>query len=113
MNFIEVPVIDNGNAMVKVNIPEPLRVVDDVAPPPGHGIFQIVNWKDGDKRVVWDSNSLAEIRAAKEMFDDLKKQGLKPYKVGTGGKASSDEMNEFDPMAEQVIFLPIKMAVGG
>jgi hypothetical protein len=113
MSFIEVPVIDSCNAMVKINIPELLRVVDDVVPPPKHGIFHIVNWKDGDKRVVWDSDSLAEIRAAKEMFDDLTKQGLKPYKVGVGGKASSDEMKEFDPMAEQVIFLPIKMAMGG
>jgi hypothetical protein len=90
-----------------------LRVLDGVIPPPKHGILHVVNWKDGDKRVVWDSGSLAEITAAKKMFDDLKKEKLTPFRVGTNGKASPKEMDEFDPMAEQVIFLPLKLATGG
>jgi hypothetical protein len=112
-DFVEVPVVDDSNLTIRVAIPKPLRVFDGSIPPPKHGIFRIINHKDGDKRVVWDSNSLADIRAAKEMFDDLKKKGLTPFKVGIAGKALSDEMKEFDPMEEQVIFAPIKMARGG
>ena len=76
-------------------------------------MFQIMNFKDGDKRVVWDSGSLAEIQAAKEMFDNLRKEGLMPFRVGVGGKASAEEMTEFDPLAEQVLFLPGKRLVAG
>lgn len=111
--FVEVPVIDKCNATVQIQIPKSLQVVDEVVPPPKHGMFFIVNWKDGDKRVVWDSCSLIEIQAAKEMFDNLKKEGLKPYKIGINGLATSQIMEEFDPMAEQVMFLPISLLKGG
>ena len=112
-DFVEIPVIDGSNLTMLVAIPAPLQVLDGVIPPPKHGVLHIMNRRDGDKRVVWDSGCLAEIRAAKEMFDDLRKKGLTPYKVGTGGKASSQEMEEFDPMAEQIMFLPLKLAAGG
>ena len=112
VDFVEVPLIGGCNLTVQVPIPKPLRVMDGVVPPPKHGVLHIVNWKDGDKRVVWDSGSLAEIQAAKQMFDELKKE-LTPYRVGTNGKATSQRMEEFDPMAEQVMFLPLKLAAGG
>ena len=112
-DFVEVPIISGSTLTVQVAIPKPLRVLEGAVPPPNHGVLHIMNPKDGDKRVVWDSGSLAEIRAAKEMFDNLKKQGLTPYQVGTAGKATSQKMEEFDPMAEQVLFLPLKLAAGG
>ncbi|MFA5766864.1 MAG: hypothetical protein WC919_02995 [Candidatus Paceibacterota bacterium] len=112
-DFVDVPVIDGSTSTVKVAIPKPLHVLDGAIPPPNHGVLHIMNPKDGDKRIVWDSGSLAEIRAAKEMFDDLVEKGLSPFRVGTNGKASSDKMQEFDPMAEQVIFIPVKLARAG
>ena len=104
--YVDVPILQGSVLTVPVAIPKPLRVLDGVEPPPKHGMFHIMNPRDGDKRIVWDSNSLAEIRAAKQMFDDLVKQGSQPFHVGTGGKATAKKMDEFDPMAEQVIFLP-------
>jgi hypothetical protein len=112
-NFVDVPVFDGCVLTVQVPIPEPLRVLDGAVPPPKHGVLHIMNPKDGDKRIIWDSSSLAQIRAAKEMFDRLVKEGLEPYCVGVGGKASVKKMEEFDPMAEQVIFMPRKLAGGG
>jgi len=112
-DFVDVPVFQGCTVTVQVAIPKPLRVLDGAVPPPKHGIFHIMNPKDGDKRIVWNSDSLAEIRAAKEMFDDLVRQGSQPYHVGTGGKATSRKMDEFDPMAEQVIFLPGKQLQAG
>lgn len=77
------------------------------------GCFRILSQTDGDKRVVWCRRILAEIRAAKEMFLDLISKGMVPYKVGVGGKASSVVMKEFDPTAEEVIFMPVRAIAGG
>ena len=47
------------------------------------------------------------------MFDACAAEGLVPYKVGVNGKASSEVMDEFDPYAEEVIFLPVAVVAGG
>jgi len=81
--------------------------------PPDFGCFRIMSQKDGDKRVVWCRRILSEIAAAKKMFLDLLSKGMIPYKVGVGGKASSVVMKEFDPTAEEVIFMPVRAIAGG
>lgn len=77
------------------------------------GCFRIMSPKDGDKRVVWCRRVIAEIKAAKKMFLDLISKGMIPYKVGVDGAATSQEMKEFDPTAEEVIFIPVRAIVGG
>ncbi len=76
------------------------------------GCFRIMSQADGDRRVVWCRMVIAEIRAAKKMFMDLISKGMTPYKVGVDGKATADVMDEFDPTAEEVIFMPMR-AIGG
>ena len=111
---IDIPALVNSPLTQPFTVPEGLTVTTSSKAPPRHGMFRIMNFKDGDKRVVWNRDSLAEIQAAKEMFDQLKdKENLRPYRVGTGGKASAEIMEEFDPMAEEVIFLPGKQLVAG
>ena len=111
MSTVDVPFV-KGGAIASVQIPDSLQVVDS-PPSKDYGCFRIMTAKDGDKRVVWNRNVLAEIRDAKKMFDDLVKQGLCPYRVGTDGAATSEVMDEFDPVSEEVIFLPIAMVRGG
>lgn len=77
------------------------------------GCFRIMSQKDGDKRVVWCRRVIAEIQAAKKMFMDLLSKGMMPYKVGVDGAASAEVMDEFDPAAEEVIFMPVKAIAGG
>jgi len=77
------------------------------------GCFRILSQKDGDKRVVWCRKVIAEIKAAKKMFMDLISKGMTPYKVGVNGAATSVVMDEFDPLAEEVIFMPMKAIRGG
>lgn len=77
------------------------------------GCFRILSQKDGDKRVVWCRRKIAEIKAAKQMFLDLLSKGMIPYKVGVDGAASAEEMREFDPTAEEVIFMPVQAIAGG
>ena len=98
----------------KVIIPEPLRIIakhderkNDEC------LFSFLSAKDGDKRIVWNRFSIPEINAAKSLFQECIREGLVPHRVGAGGKSSADVMREFDPSAEEVIFLPIKAIAGG
>ena len=96
------------------DIPDDLTVIEDIkaVPPPDNGMFRIMS-KEGDTRVVWNRLSLVELRSAKEMFDDLISKGMVPYHVGEDGQASPTEMAEFDPSAEEVIFMPMQLVCGG
>lgn len=103
-----------GNARQPVEIPDELTVLEGTEQPrKGFGVFRMLSPKYGDQRVTWDSASLAEINAAKKLFLELVQKGLTPYKVGSDGKKSSEIMTEFDPHAEEIIFVPMKMVVGG
>jgi len=114
---LEAPVIRvgnrPGNATVEIEVPECLSITENPTPPKGCGLFKILTKDDGDKRVVWDSGVMQEIHAAKEMFDKLVQEGLVPYRVGGGGKATDQVMQKFDHTAEEIIFLPVQMVAGG
>ncbi len=112
---IELSLIKNSKVAKEFVIPDSLGVIDNPqeTPPAGFGCFRVMTPKDGDKRVVWDAGDFEQIREAKEMFDELVAEGLVPYRVGTNGQATSDVMDEFDPHAEEVIFMPIAMVAGG
>ncbi len=113
-DFVEVTGIKGSSVTSKIPIPENLRVLPDGENPQrGFGVIRVMTPKDGDKRVVWDSNDYAQINDAKVMFDELVSQGLVPYKVGTDGRATSQVMDRFDPAAEEVIFVPVAMVTGG
>lgn len=115
--ILEFPVISAGGVpgrlTAQVEVPECLRVTKDAKPPKDCGMFRLLSAKSGDDRVVWNRFSLDEIREARKMFNELVEKGLVPYRVGTNGKASSEVMKEFDPQAEEVIFLPVAMVAGG
>lgn len=112
--FIEVSPLRNSTLREKVGIPGLLKVLKDGEKVNAfHHMFRVMTPKDGDKRIVWDSRVLEQINEAKEMFDECISKGLVPYRVGTDGKQSSEVMDEFDPDAEEVIFLPIRQVAGG
>lgn len=103
-----------GNQTMNLEVPTCLKVLPDgQAPLAGQGCFRFMTPKDGDKRIVWDSHDLDQIGEAKRMFDEAVAEGLVPYCVGMNGRASSEVMDEFDPFAEEVIFLPIGLVAGG
>ena len=51
--------------------------------------------------------AIDQIEDAKAMFDECVAKGLVPYRIGLDGKQTSEIMDEFDPDAEEVVFLPI------
>ncbi len=78
----------------------------------GFGIFRILDQKEGDKRLVWNRMSMGDIAEAGRMFDQFIKEGLSAYRVGGDGRQGAP-MDRFDPTAEEVLFLPIKLVAGG
>ena len=89
-----------------------LQKLDDGEDLNGRFCFRVMN-ENGDDRLVWDSGSIREIGAAKKAFVELVKEGMTPYRVGVNGQASSEVMKEFDPRAEEVIFMDTALVVGG
>lgn len=99
---------------VPVEVPDSLQILEGTEQPgPGRHAFRILHFEHGDQRICWHSDSLTEISDARKLFDELRGQGLTPYKVGLDGKKSSEVMEEFDPTAEEIIFLPTKLVTGG
>ena len=112
---IELTIIKGTKLKETIEVPAELHIVDDAGEIPAthNRMFRILSQEKGDERITWDSRSLADIRAAKEMFISFIKKGLKPFKVGLNGKATAEVMREFDPLAEEIIFLPQALVTGG
>ncbi len=89
------------------------RLPDGQKPTASQHMFRIMHPEHGDERLVWNSGVFADIKEAKRTFIELVKKGLKPFRVGTDGKASAEAMSEFDPLAEEVIFMPQALVTGG
>jgi hypothetical protein len=97
-----------------ITVSEKLQILKDKEQPKaGWRCFRVLTPKDGDKRVTWDSADLDQINEAKLLFDQLIQEGLVPYRVGVNGNATSEVMDEFDPDAEEVIFIAVAAAVTG
>lgn len=111
MQTIEVQPIKGSKLISQIEVDLPTLGVDEEVPA-DCGIMRIINSK-GDDRIAWNKFHLGEINEAKKAFDELVAQGLVPYRAGTDGKATSDVMDEFDPAAEEVIFMPIALVAGG
>jgi hypothetical protein len=112
--YIELTLVADSKVRKKIEVPPELRVLEgNEEPSVGQFTFRIIDRLHGDKRLTWDSRSLREINAAKTMFVELIKEGLTPYKVGLNGKKTSEVMTEFDPSAEEVLFLPMQLVTGG
>ena len=114
---IEIYPIKGSNVSVKIPIPDGLGVGTGIpwSTIEGklYGVMRVMTPKDGDKRITWNNQDFAQIRQAKETFDRLVLEGLVPYRVGIGGRATSEVMPEFDPYAQEIVFLPISLVMGG
>lgn len=110
----ELDICTVGRATERVAIPDELSIMPDgTKRGPDQRVFRVMTVKDGDKRVVWDATSMSQINEAKKLFEKLKKQGLRPFHVGPGGKPGSVPLDDFDALAEEVVFLPMSAVAGG
>jgi hypothetical protein len=111
---IDVSLLMGSKLTAKIEVPDGVQILEGGAEKPAnHHMFRILHPLKGDERLCWDSTNFADIKGAKKMFVDLIEKGLTPYRVGTNGKATSEAMDEFDPNAEEVIFLSHQLVAGG
>jgi len=111
---IDISLLMGSNLATKIEIPDGIQILEDGdLKPKSHHIFRILHPLKGDERLTWDSTNFADIKGAKKLFVDLVEKGLTPYRVGVNGKATSEVMDEFDPTAEEVIFLSLQLVAGG
>jgi len=59
----------------------------------------------GHTRTTWDSDSPAEVAAARSHFDELTGKGFKAFRVKKDG-SEGEPMKKFDPEAEKMILVP-------
>ena len=101
---LEIDVIANSNAKKEFDIPEPLGLLEEGQENDDNYVMRIINQRDGDKRITWNSESFSSIRAAKKLFDELLEEGFVPYVVDQdSGQSTKLCMDEFDPFAEEVV----------
>ena len=110
---IEITLLKGSRVKEVIDVPEGLTIMEDGKEASFDRMFRILSQEKGDERLVWNSRSLGELQDAKRMFVELVKKGLKPFCVGLDGVATSEVMREFDPNAEEVIFMPMGLVCGG
>lgn len=112
--LLDIAPIFGSPSSIQVEVGPSLQILEKgQEPQDGRSVFRILHQQFGDQRITWDNRSLTEINEAKGLFVDLIKQGLTPYRVGTNGQRTSEVMKEFDPKAEEVIFIPTRLVAGG
>lgn len=111
---IDLSPMTRTNLKEQLQVPECFTILEAGADPAAeHNVFRILNPKSGDDRLTWDRRDFAAIQEARHTFVDLVKKGFKPFRVGQDGRRSNTIMQEFDPTAQQVIFVPMQPVVGG
>lgn len=111
---VDVTVLLNTTCKATVEVPSEIKFLEDGDQvPKGHCCIRILHPNKGDERLTWDSTVLLELQQAKKLFIDLVKKGLTPYRVGLNGQSTAEVMDEFDPHAEEVIFMPTATLVAG
>jgi hypothetical protein len=61
--------------------------------------------REGDTKIIWDSDNSDEVANARRSFDELRGKGFTAYRVDDKGDRSAI-IREFDPTAEKLILRP-------
>lgn len=61
--------------------------------------------REGDTKIIWDSENEAEAENARRTFEDLKKKGYLAFSVKERGR-KGELLREFDPEEGKMILTP-------
>jgi hypothetical protein len=64
--------------------------------------------ENGDDRLTWDREKPNEVKDAYKKFKDFLKKGYKAFIATASGK-KGHSIDEFDPLAEEIIMVPSTM----
>jgi hypothetical protein len=66
--------------------------------------------KEGDLKVIWDSEKTDEVKAARRQFEELTGKNYIAFSVKKDGE-KNEKISKFDPELEKMILVP--MVKGG
>jgi len=69
------------------------------------GALHVMDPKQGDLKVIWDSENEDEVELAERQFDEAKEKGFLAFKVKKDG-GKGQQIKEFDPDSEKIIMIP-------
>lgn len=58
----------------------------------------------GDTKIMWSKDNEDEVANARRSFEDFKKKGYTAFRVAGKKGEPGEQMREFDPDAERIIF---------
>ena len=58
----------------------------------------------GDTKILWSRDNEDEVAVARKTFDEMKKKGFTAFRVTGKDGVAGEQMREFDPAAERIIF---------
>lgn len=62
--------------------------------------------KEGDTKITWSHDNEHEVENARRSFDYFREQGFTAFRADGPDGGVGETMHEFDPNAEQVVFIP-------
>ena len=71
----------------------------------GDGIFAVMD-ATGDTKTIWDKSKPDEVEAARLQFTHLRSKGYLAYRATGKEGEKGEQLNEFDPNAERIVFAP-------
>lgn len=67
--------------------------------------FEIIDFRAGDVKLIWDRTKAIEVEAAKDTFEKLLKKGYAAFLVKDNDGNKGEKITSFDPNAERVIMI--------
>jgi hypothetical protein len=58
----------------------------------------------GDTKIMWSKDNQEEVDNARRNFDDMKRKGYTAFRVTGKNGDPGEQMRDFDPNAERIIF---------
>jgi metallophosphoesterase superfamily enzyme len=75
------------------------------AVPQGHGAASVLGL-NGDTKHIWDKTKPAEVEAMRNLFATMRENGYLAFSVRGEKGEKGEQVNEFDPKMERLIFAP-------
>ena len=61
--------------------------------------------RQGDSKVVWNSENAQEVGVARKVFEEYRSKGFTAFATTKAGRKGNLLVN-FDPQAEEILFVP-------
>lgn len=62
--------------------------------------------KEGDTKHFWDKKNPADVALARRTFNRFRQMGYAAFRLKDGTENKGEQLDEFDPDAERIIFMP-------